>query len=1073
MGLWAPGLFGQSESSSGGGRYPTVSGEAVGKVTNTVTVNTDELLEQRKFDQLKGVVTQRQDPNLAVGLGWKLKEMEEYALAAEFFKMALDLGAPPETNYAYALTLHLSGQNALALEVAAAHEDAHPEISGVKRSAALEVSATYGENTSTEISQIVRTEFRKMAREIVEERDAALAESAGWIAYHDGEYGEAVSWFGKADEWRPSDSTKYGLALALFQSGSIQEAARLTKGSLDSNPAMQQLYSSILLHQANEVRANPDSLFADILEQDLKEFEPHILKEKNAELALVLGWYYLNGNNFEMAGVWFDRVIEWGGREEAYYGKALVLESLGELDGALTLATKFPEAHEGMRDMRERIALDQALADATGKKLFEYLPVIEERRDSELANVVAWRYMEQDNYDEAKQWFRKSLAWGGETDSTYGLALVALKEGKYGEVELLSKETASTDPRMASLEYMVEIEKLREGITKYDPTAFQPLNLDQFPLANKIMESRNGDAALEFAWLLFDQEEWRPAQEWFDRAIDWGAPKEAYYGAVATRIKNNDLKGAYIMAIMNMDAHDDMPKLLVDLNIQATAEMYERGSYDKVINKIESVDDKRTLTSGEMQILGWSYYETGRRDEAMAVFEHAYIKFRDVESADALAEMLAGNWDWSKLEQMADELGGPLRDSYRDRLAEEHALRGNRRIAADIAPEIFEIEQFEVPTFEIGASISSQSSGESIRNLQRSTEPEVKVNIPFGKASNMSFRVGRQSFSQGRLEPENLVGSPSFDTTENINTMDIEELREVATPFSQKPGESYDGSTFVEVGWSREGFISPFVNVGLVDRRTGALATAKAGVTIHGKASALTVEGFREPVYQSVLSSVGLVDPYTGQTWGGVSEQGVRASYGAGLGDKWFINTLFQYSYLGGENVESNDHVRAAVGFTREFDVGDNFSYLRMGPMFEASSYDKNLSFYTFGHGGYYSPQQLINSAFALDVMTAEQKNWLVRARTRLGIYNQDSDDAPFFPGLGVSQPYYSGTSDSGVTFTTEVDAAFALSERWILGLSAGYDRAADYTGWNAGIWMKYIPGLGHENRLYEENLGD
>jgi len=1051
-----------------------VSGEAVGEVTKNVPVSTDALLAAKEYDQLMAVVVARQDPNLAIALGWKLKEANENAIAAEFFGKALELGAPPETNYAYALTLHLSGQNAKALEVAAAHEGDHPEMAGIKRSAALEVSATYGENQSEQIAEIVRKEFRKMAREIVEERDAALAESAGWIAYHDGQYGEAVSWFGKADEWRPSESTKYGLAIALFQGGSIQEAARLAKSELDSNPAMQQLYSSVLLHQANEVRSNPDSLFADILEQDLKEFEPHILKEKNAELALVLGWYYLNGGSAEQSGIWFDRVIEWGGRPEAYYGKALALEALGELDGALALATQYPQAHEGMRDMRERIALDKALSDATGGKIFDYLSVIEERKDAELANVVAWRYLEDDNYSDAKQWFRKALAWGGESDEAYGLALVALKEGKYGEVELLAQENLDTDPRMTSLSYMVEIEKLREGLETYDSTAFEPLNLDSFDLANKIMESRNGDAALEFAWLLLDREEFRAAGEWFDRAIEWGAPKEAWYGAVASRIQTGDLKNAYVMAIMHMDAHDDMPKLLVDLNVKATADMYERGSYEKVINKIETTDETRELTSGEMQILGWSYYETGRKDEAMAVFEHAYLKYRDVESADALAEMLASRWDWTKLEQMADDVGGPLRESYRNRLAQEHANRGNRRIAADIAPEIYEIEQFEVPTFEVGAQIVSQSSGEKIRNLQRTMEPQASIDIPFGRASNLGIKVGRQSFKQGRLSEDQLVGSPSFDTTDDIADMDIEELRDLALPFGQRPGETLDGAATVELSWQREGFISPFVNVGLVDRRAGgALATAKVGATIHGKGSALTVEGFREPVYQSVLSSVGLVDPYTGETWGGVSEAGIRGTYGATLNDNWTISSLFQYSYLGGEGVASNDHVKAAVGFSRNIDIGDNFSYFRVGPVFEAGSYDKNLSFYTLGHGGYFSPQQLFTTALAMEIMTAEERNWLVRARARLGYFSQDSDDTPLFPTMSLSQPFYEGSSDAGFILNTELDAAFALSERWILGLSAGFDQSADYNGWNAGIWMRYIPGLGHEDHLYEENLGD
>ncbi len=1052
------------------GNYPAVDGRPVGK---TVDATAESMIEDAKFDEVIRLAKQRRNPSFAEAAGWRLKDAGQYAKAAEAFELALSFGADPEVNYGYALCLQLDGQYAKSLEVASRNEDAHPEMKGIVRMSALEASSKLADGDPVAL-QKARDEFRKLAKQIVTTRDSEMAEAAGWIAFHDSDFQEAITWFGRAEEWGAGSSNRLGLASAFFKSGNVQEAARIAKTNAKTDPAFQELYATILLHRADQVRLSGDELELQLLRDDLKSFGPYITSERNHELALVMGWFHFNDKKMGQAEEWFDRVIEWGGRDEAYYGKAMVREELGDTRTANQLAMQFPHAHEGMKILRDRLAMQEAMMDESGRGLMSYLDVIESSQDADLASMVAWKHFEDEAYVPAREWFARALAWGGNGENHYGMALTALKQQRFQEVEHIAKKQEHADSRMSSLSLMVEVEKLRSGLNSNDSSIYGDLNLDQSPLASRIIESGNADAALVFAWLLYEQEDYRSASEWFGRAAKLGSMEEAYYGQALSMMQYGDLRNAYVIAVGHTDAHEGMPRLLMDLQTKATAELYERGAYESLVERLEDTTTKRPLEPGELRLLGWGYYQSGRIEEAEKVFKDSYHHYRDADSAAGLAEVLASQWKWKELEAISEEVGGPIQNAFVVRLASEHEARGNRRMAAALNPEAFYVSQLENPSISIGASVHSHQSDADIRDLRMTSEPSGMIQVPFGRSSHLEIRAGRHSFSQGKLNPDDLVGSVEFDLEPGEVATDLNnlELRERAIPFRRGAQETVDDVASLEVGWRREGFFAPFASIGGLDARTETIITANIGATVHGAESRATLELFRDPIYESVLSSVGLTDPYTGRTWGGVTESGVRGEFGTSLTDTWFLNTQFSYGVLDGEGVEQNDHLLGGIGLSKSIkETGENLEYLRVGPWMQLSGYDQNLSFYTPGHGGYFSPQDFFLGAGSVDAMTVEGEKWLARGRLSLGYYNQDSDAAPLFPGEGGDQPFYEGSSEGGLFFQAEAEGAVALSKFWLLGMSLGYAQAADYDGWDAGVWMRYVPGEGIQKGLVQEDL--
>jgi exonuclease VII small subunit len=158
----------------------------------------------------------------------------------------------------------------------------------------------------------------------------------------------------------------------------------------------------------------------------------------------------------------------------------------------------------------------------------------------------------------------------------------------------------------------------------------------------------------------------------------------------------------------------------------------------------------------------------------------------------------------------------------------------------------------------------------------------------------------------------------------------------------------------------------------------------------------LRLEVARRMVNGSVLSTTGAVDPLTGETWGGARRNGISAVYYEAFSPTLDFVGIARANLITGKNIPDNTEVnlQGIIGKT---------VYQRQGHEVEVAaslflwSFQKNLRFYTFGQGGYYSPQAFGSLTFPI-TWTGRSNDWSWQLQARVGASESREDDTQLYP---------------------------------------------------------------------------
>lgn len=220
----------------------------------------------------------------------------------------------------------------------------------------------------------------------------------------------------------------------------------------------------------------------------------------------------------------------------------------------------------------------------------------------------------------------------------------------------------------------------------------------------------------------------------------------------------------------------------------------------------------------------------------------------------------------------------------------------------------------------------------------------------------------------------------------------------------------------------------------------------------------------RRAVTDSVTSFAGSEDKRTGQKWGGVTATGGRLELG------YDDRQVGAYVYgslhsLDGHHVENNTRAELGSGVYWYLQNSED-TQLTAGLSLMAMGYDKNQGYYTYGHGGYFSPQ----SFFALGVPVSWARRFerlTVSLKGSVGVqfFNQDAVD--YYPGDKARQARaeadpdlqseYSSNSKTGVGYNLAAAAEYQLGRNFFLGGHMGLNNSQDYREFNGGMYVRYM----------------
>jgi hypothetical protein len=339
--------------------------------------------------------------------------------------------------------------------------------------------------------------------------------------------------------------------------------------------------------------------------------------------------------------------------------------------------------------------------------------------------------------------------------------------------------------------------------------------------------------------------------------------------------------------------------------------------------------------------------------------------------------------------------------------------------------ELDEIRQSRSPELQAAAYSRQRNGAAGSSKLQQTTVPvELRFPVGDGKVAIQVVAVALNAGTAATLA----AGSTTADVPAS----------QTAKGVGGSVSYSRDGLT-VDAGLTPAGFIFKDVTAGL--KVNGALKD-DGSLTYRVNLS-------RRPVTDSLLSFAGARDAATGKTWGGVMATGARLDLTQDMSGYGVIGTAAWHN-LSGHQVASNGRSELGVGAYVNLLSKAN-SQISTGLNFSSLAYQKNLGDFSYGQGGYFSPQRYNSLTVPLNwSQRAGSVNFLLQGA--LG-YQQFSQDIASTALTGASSQ-----SSSGVAYKVAASAQFQLAPQWLLDANLESDNSASgsFRQWGAGLNLRY-----------------
>ncbi|MDR5739332.1 cellulose synthase subunit BcsC-related outer membrane protein [Caballeronia sp. LZ016] len=285
------------------------------------------------------------------------------------------------------------------------------------------------------------------------------------------------------------------------------------------------------------------------------------------------------------------------------------------------------------------------------------------------------------------------------------------------------------------------------------------------------------------------------------------------------------------------------------------------------------------------------------------------------------------------------------------------------------------------------------------------------------------------------------------------------------TPIANNYGSQTATGVGLSVGYENRHFKGDIGTTPLGFRETNIVGGVQYQNAISDKVS-YSLAVARRAVTDSLLSYAGARDAAAGLEWGGVTSSGARADLGWDDGTSGvYVNAAFQY--LDGRHVASNTAAKGGGGvYTRL--LKDPDQTLTVGANTTLMHYDKNLSYFTYGQGGYFSPQQYVILNFPVEYMgRAGLFTYDVKGSVGVQHYRQDASN--YFPidsqrqqnAAGSSSvpdagAVYPGQSKTGVSYSLSATGEYQLAPQLAFGATASFGNAYQYREWLAAVYVRY-----------------
>ncbi|MGN6651475.1 cellulose synthase subunit BcsC-related outer membrane protein [Trinickia sp.] len=535
-------------------------------------------------------------------------------------------------------------------------------------------------------------------------------------------------------------------------------------------------------------------------------------------------------------------------------------------------------------------------------------------------------------------------------------------------------------------------------------------------LAPSIRARHDAGTATLAGWISLAHRRTDVAGDWFETALAFDRDAtDAALGLADVRIEQHAYDEASVLlagAALRNDPRAREGRARIAL-AQAD-EAYRQGHYAQSLGLLDTAEREGARQSDTELPRGWALYALGRYREAASHFSARYARQRDEDSAEGFA--LAMQASGAPARPAADD-AGPLRnyvaalEAERDFYSKQFVESGAALRAALDGPVDAQRVLRRVPADLTGIGAPSISSGLAWGDhVGAAAQGRLNVLAPTVRGEwidgtrqfELRYRTLFLDAGSASLD-ETVPGLQSAFDNGKLAAANVDLGRLSAALHTKTLGGTVRADEL-------QAMISDTVRFG-ADQR---LNVELAGGAVQGGPGGLT-PGFRaaigqqagwgawsaffgtgEPVRDSLLSWRGMRLP-DGSSWGAVQRTEIGTHSRWQVAPRWNVSASTQLQWLTGMNVMRNFGGSGDVSAAYDLKL-QHFDYFSVGPAFHYLGYVRNENFYTWGQGGYYSPQSSLSGGVALQWLSQEGRRWQWQGNVETGWNVSHQSSVPCFP---------------------------------------------------------------------------
>ncbi len=614
-----------------------------------------------------------------------------------------------------------------------------------------------------------------------------------------------------------------------------------------------------------------------------------------------------------------------------------------------------------------------------------------------------------------------------------------------GFSRLVKEEPANQDYASGLIYSLIKLKRFDEALK----IANRYYRLDKdfsVTMRDRIYEAKAGNA--------YDNENYEEAREIYSELHKRFPGKKEYAAGLAYALLKLKRPDEALNVAENYPAKDeDFLRMRIGIYQQKAGEAYDNKDYklaESYLKQVLALDpdniDAKTL-------LAWSLFNGKRRRDALPIFLSLFELRKDPAFANAILNIYDTSGDKKAADAFAEKLALSYKADLKKSAADFFFSGGYPLQAAAIYrdPETC-YHNADKPSFEIVPSYRRRSGTEAFSRLM-DYNMAMGLRYPFSADNGAYFSLTGHSLSAGPSPANPFAGNASLNLPQ-INNLKTSE--DVVVPEIKFTHNGVDAVSYsIALGASPiGGVISPAPTF-------SALIGDKIwNISIH-----------QASVDESILSYTGLKDPYTDNNWGRVLRTGIEGELKPSWLRPYWLSLRGGYDLYHGSNVKNNHSWQGTVSFGRTF-LTDAFN-ISPGIFFTTQTFKNNTDFFTFGNGGYYSPQHYYNGGPFVSLQTKECKSFIAEGMFGVTYFEGLSNEALQYPiGSSIAQirdAVYNASKSEGLGYTAHLKGEIILNNHFAVGGDAGASKASQYTELKVGFDLRYYFEL--RSRLLRNDL--